>query len=243
MVLIGVLIIILGFSFKLDSLAVVVVAGVITGLVGGIDLKEVLSILGGSFVHVRYVSLFLLILPVVAICERYGLKAQAILLVSRIKNLSSAKLLSLYCFLRQITLSCGLSIGGHPQFVRPLVQPMSEGAFLLQREKDLEKAALKHEIILDDKEADLLKAAAAANDNYGNFFGQNLFVGAPGVLLVASTFTQAGVSFTNSSLVSLYSIPVAVLAFLLACGQNYLTDKALHKNTQMIIKGLKNEQS
>lgn len=236
MVLIGVLIIIIGFSLKLDSLAVVVVAGVITGLVAGIDLKEVLSILGGSFVDVRYVSLFLLILPVVAICERYGLKAQAVLLVSRIKNLSSAKLLSLYCFMREVTLSCGLSIGGHPQFVRPLVHPMSEGAFLVQREKELEKAAQKHDILLDEEEEDLIKAAAAANDNYGNFFGQNLFVGAPGVLLIASTFTQAGVSFTNSSLVSLYSIPVAVLAFILACGQNFLTDKKLRKNTKIMIK-------
>lgn len=241
MVLIGVVIIIIGFSLKLDALAVVVVAGVITGVVGGIDIKEVLSILGGSFVDVRYVSLFLLILPVVAICERYGLKAQAVLLVSRIKNLSSAKLLSLYCFMREVTLSCGLSIGGHPQFVRPLVQPMSEGAFLVEREKELLKAGVKHAVLLDEKEEDLIKAAAAANDNYGNFFGQNLFVGAPGVLLVASTFTQAGVSFTNSSLVSLYSVPVAVLTFILVCGQNYLSDQRLRKNTKAMIKKANHE--
>lgn len=240
MVLIGVVIIIIGFALKLDALAVVVVAGVITGLVGGIELKEVLSILGGSFVDVRYVSLFLLILPVVAICERYGLKSQAVELVSKIKNLSLAKLLSLYCAMREVTLSCGLSIGGHPQFVRPLVYPMSEGAFLAERKKALKNAGIEDkDAELSTKEQDLIKATAAANDNYGNFFGQNLFVGAPGVLLVASTFAQAGVSITNSSLVSLYSVPVATLAFILACSQNYLTDRHLRKNTEKLIREAK----
>ncbi|MGL5578589.1 MAG: 5-oxoproline transporter, DUF969 family subunit, partial [Fusobacteriaceae bacterium] len=58
--LIGVLIIIAGFSLKLDTIAVVLIAGLATGLVAGIDFVEILSILGNAFVQTRYMSLFLL---------------------------------------------------------------------------------------------------------------------------------------------------------------------------------------
>ena len=44
--LIGIVIIVVGFALKLDVLAVVIVSGIVTGLVSGIDFIEVLRILG-----------------------------------------------------------------------------------------------------------------------------------------------------------------------------------------------------
>ena len=46
MELIGILIIILGFALKLDTIAVVVSAGVVTGLVAHMNIVEILSTLG-----------------------------------------------------------------------------------------------------------------------------------------------------------------------------------------------------
>lgn len=54
--LIGILIIVVGFVFKLDTLAVVVIAGLATALVSGLSITEFLEIMGGSFVEQRYVT-------------------------------------------------------------------------------------------------------------------------------------------------------------------------------------------
>ena len=62
-----------------------------------------------------------------------------------------------------------IRIGGHPQFVRPLINPMVQGALRTRynlTDKDI-----------DEKDIEKLKAEASAMENYGNFFGQNLFVG------------------------------------------------------------------
>ena len=66
--LIGVLIVIVGFILKLDTLAVVVVAGVVTGFVGGMNFMEILTVLGNSFVTNRTATLFVLTLSVIGMC-------------------------------------------------------------------------------------------------------------------------------------------------------------------------------
>lgn len=43
---------------------------------------------------------------------------------------------------------------------------------------------------LTEQESEALKARAAANDNFANFFAQNTFVGAGGVLLVGALWTN-----------------------------------------------------
>lgn len=43
--LIGILIIVVGFGLKIDSIAVVIVAAIVTALIGGIGFKEILSTL------------------------------------------------------------------------------------------------------------------------------------------------------------------------------------------------------
>jgi len=60
--LFGVLIIVVGFALKLDTIAVVLTAGVVTGIVGGLNFNEILTILGEAFVKNRYMTVLYLLL-------------------------------------------------------------------------------------------------------------------------------------------------------------------------------------
>ena len=74
--LIGILIILISFILRLDTIAVILIANISTGLVAEIDFIEILSILVSAFVKTRYMTLFLLTLPVVDILERKDLKRE-----------------------------------------------------------------------------------------------------------------------------------------------------------------------
>ena len=162
--LIGILIIVVGFILKFDVLATVLIAGIVTGLVSGMDFTYILSVLGESFVNNRLMSIFLIIFPVIAIIERYGLKERAAYLIGKIKNASAGKVLSIYMVVRTIAAALNVRIGGHVQFVRPLILPMSEAA----------GEVYKNEKLTED-EVESLKGQAAAVDNFANFFAQNCF--------------------------------------------------------------------
>lgn len=56
--LIGVLIVVIGFILKLDTLAVVVVAGLATGLVAGMSPMDILNTLGTAFITNRHCHSF-----------------------------------------------------------------------------------------------------------------------------------------------------------------------------------------
>ena len=87
MELIGIIIIILGFALKLDTIAVVVVAGISTGLVANMNITEILSTLGEAFVSNRVTCLFMITIPVIGLSERYGLKAKAVMLIKKASSL------------------------------------------------------------------------------------------------------------------------------------------------------------
>ena len=178
--LIGILVILVGFLLKLDTIAVVLIAGLATALVSGIDFTDFLSMLGKAFVDNRLVTLFLLTLPMVGISERFGLKQQAVVLIEKIKGLTPGKFLSLYLFIRELAGFFSIRIQGHTQFIRPIVNPMAQAA-AENKYGELEEA---------DQEK--IKARAAANENYGNFFAQNTFVAASGVLLITGTLKSLG---------------------------------------------------
>ncbi len=61
LVLIGVLLIVVGFALKLDVVAVVLISGLVTGLVSGMSLVEVLDLIGKGFVTNRYMQVALLV--------------------------------------------------------------------------------------------------------------------------------------------------------------------------------------
>ena len=216
MALIGILIIIVGFSLKFNTIAVVIVSGIVTGLIADMSISEILTTLGQIFVQKREMSLFLLTLPVIGLCERYGLKEKAIELIKKVKGLSTGKLISGYLFIREAASTMAVKLGGHPQFVRPLINPMAQGAAISKYGE------------LDEKDEDLIKAASAANDNYGNFFGQNVFLANSGVLLIAGTLETLGYN-VDTLQIAKASIPIAIIAFILGVIQNYLLDKKLAK--------------
>ena len=216
MSLIGILIIIVGFALKLDTIAVVVSAGVVTGLVADMSISEILSTLGTAFINNRTTCLFMLTLPVIGLCERYGLKAKAIDLIKKAKGLSTGALLSGYTFIREASIGMGVTLGGHPQFVRPLINPMAEGASIAKYGN------------LDEKDIDKIKAYSAASDNIGNFFGQNVFMASSGVLLISGTLESLGYN-VDTLQIAKASLPIALAAFALCILQNYLLDNSIKR--------------
>ena len=117
--LIGIVIVIIGFALKFDTLATVVVAGIVTGLVGGMSIMDILSTLGSAFLTNRTATLFILTLPVIGLCERMGLRDKAVDFISGIKSATTGRLLSIWQVIRTIASAFSLRIGGHPQFIRP----------------------------------------------------------------------------------------------------------------------------
>lgn len=219
MTLIGILIIVVGFALKLDVLAVVIVSGIVTGLVAGIDFVEILRILGDSFVNNRLMSIFLIIFPVIAIIERYGLKERAAYLIGKLKNASAGKVLSIYMVIRSIASALNVRIGGHVQFVRPLILPMSEAAAEIDKEKPL-----------TEKEDEDIKGLSAAVENYGNFFAQNCFPASSGVVLIQGTLVGLGYKEITLSMISSSAIYIAVIAVILTIVQVLLYDRKLKKD-------------
>ena len=223
--LIGVLIILIGFIRKYNPIAVVLVAGVVTGLVGGLNFIKILEIIGSAFVKTRYMSLLLLSLPVIGVLERYGLKERAKILIQSMKSVSTGKVLSLYTTIRLGAAALSLRLGGHVQFIRPLIHPMAHGAAEINFEE------------VDEKEEDVIKGYSAASENIGNFFGQNVFVASGGVLLVVGTLEELGITVTPLA-VSKSAIPIAIIAGVYAIIQNYLLDKRLDKNLGKLNKNV-----
>lgn len=216
MELVGILIIIIGFALKLDTIAVVVTAGITTGLVAHMSIGDILSTLGDAFVTNRTTCLFMLIVPIIGLCERYGLKSKAVMLIKKASNLSTGILLSGYTLIREVTIAMGVTLGGHPQFVRPLVSPMAEGAAIAKYGE------------LDQEDLDKIKAYSAASDNIGNFYAQNVFMANAGILLIASTLEGLGIKVDALEL-SKVAIIVAVIAFVLWVAQNIMLDRKLKK--------------
>ena len=213
--LIGVLVVILGFALKRDTIATVVIAGVVTGLVAGMTPMEILEVLGNSFITQRTATLFVLTLPIIGISERYGLKEKAVDFIGSIKGATSGKVLSIYQSIRAAAAAFSVRLGGHPQFIRPLVNPMAQAAAVAKFGE------------VDDKTVDVIKGASAASENYGNFFAQNVFMGASGTLLIASTMAEQGYAEVTALNVAMWSIPIAVISVLLGIAKNFLLDRKL----------------
>lgn len=221
--LIGIVIILIGFIRKYNPIAGVLTAGIVTGLVSGINFIKILDILGSTFVNTRYMSLFLITLPVIGILERYGLRERAITLINSIKSVTTGKVLIIYTFFRELAAVFSLRLGGHVQFIRPLVHPMAQGA----AEKNFQN--------LDELDEDKIKGYSAAAENYGNFFGQNVFPAAGGVLLIVGTLETAGITVLPLD-ISKAAIPIAITAFLYSIIQNIILDIKLKKKYRNIVR-------
>ncbi|SHJ18031.1 Uncharacterized membrane protein [Lutispora thermophila DSM 19022] len=214
--LIGIVIIVIGFMLKLDTIAVVVIAGIATGLVSGLSFNEVMTILGEGFVTNRHMSIFIISLPVIGLLERYGLRERAAFLIGKIKSLTMGKLTSLYLIIRTVSAMFGLRMGGHVQFIRPLILPMAEGAATSRYGK------------LDEEDVQTIKGLEGAVENYGNFFGQNFFVASGGVLLIVGVMKEQGY-YLEAIDVAKASLPIALIIMIVGTLQFLYYDKKFDK--------------
>ena len=141
--LLGIVIVVVGFACKLDSILVIMVAAVATALVAGMDPVSFLETMG---------------------------------------------------VFRVVFAAFNVGFGGVAGFVRPVVMPMAQAAV----ESDGKKIA--------PEQLENIKGMAAGMENITWFFGQMLFVGGAGALLVQNTLEPLGY---HVELIGLASVAVA----------------------------------
>lgn len=214
--LIGILVVVVGFVLKFDTMATVVVAGLVTGLVAGMSPMEILETLGGSFISNRTATLFVLTLSAIGLCERNGLKDKAVDLIKMLKSATTGRVLAIWQAVRTLASAFSLRIGGHPQFIRPLINPMAQGA-AVARYGDI-----------DEKDEDRIKGMAAGTENYGNFFAQNCFMGSSGTLLIVATLNEQGY-MVDALQIAGQSIPIAVISVVVGVVYALLFDVAMKR--------------
>lgn len=195
--LLGILVVALGFGFRVNALVVVLAAGLVTGLAAGFSLREVVAMMGKFFVDNRGLVLpIVLMLPVVGLLEKHGLQERIAVLMGRAKAASAGAVYGLYQFVRGGFSVFGISLGSHPGMVRPLIVPMAEAV-----------AAQRGE--LSEATRERVRAHGAAAENVGNFFSDDILVAVGALLLVKGVLDTAGVPVALAS-VQLWSAPTAV---------------------------------
>jgi len=147
--------------------------------------------------------------------ERAGLKERARTVISGVKAATPGRLLLVYLAFRQITSALGLtSLGGHPQMVRPLLAPMAEAA------------AEGRLGTLSEGMRNRIRAHAAAADNVGLFFGEDIFIAIGSILLIRGFLDQNGIHVEPAQL-ALWAIPTAVCAFVIHGTRLVFLDRSL----------------
>ena len=199
--LVGILIMAAGFALRLNPLLVVAAAGIATGLAAGTPFQEIVAQFGKLFVENRYVTLpLVIILPVVGVLERHGLRERAEVLIRRVPAATAGRVVLLYTAMRQIAISLGVSIGGHAGAVRPLIAPMAVAAAKAQYGE------------LPEKTVETIRAHASAADNVGAFFGEDIFVAVGAILLMKGFFAASGIDVSIWAMAG-WAVPTAVVAF------------------------------
>jgi len=218
--LLGVAVVVLGFVARINPLLVVMAAAIVSGLAGGLDLVGVISAFGKAFNENRYVSVSWLVLPVIGALERAGLQERARDLIVQIRAASVFSILCLYLLIRQVAVAIGLtSLGGQATMVRPLIAPMAEAAG---------EAKLG---ALPGSTHDSIRAQAAAAENVGLFFGEDIFVAIGSILLIKGFLEQNGVIVQPLEL-SVWAIPTAIVAFMIHATRLYLFDRRLMRDSR-----------
>ena len=98
--LLGVLIVIVGFALKLDSILIIFLALIATGIVGGLGVGGLLETIGTAAAN----------------------------LIRKVKSATAGKLVAVYGMLNALFGAFNVSFGGVAGFIRPVLLPMIEGA-------------------------------------------------------------------------------------------------------------------
>ncbi len=213
----GIVIVVAGFVAGINPLLVVTVAALATGLAAGLDIVAVVSALGRAFTQNRYVGIVWLVLPVIGLLERAGLRERAQALIARSRQATAGRLLMLYFVVRQGAAALGLTaLGGHAQMVRPLIAPMAEAA--AERRFGAITPATRF----------LIRAHAAAVDNIAVFFGEDIFIAIASILLIKGFLQTNGIDVQPLQL-SVWAMPTAALALVVHVARLFLLDRRLQR--------------
>jgi uncharacterized membrane protein len=218
--LLGILIIVTGFALRFNPMLVVPAAAVATGLLAGLDLVTVIEKLGKAFNDSRIIAVPWIVLPVIGLLERYGLQQRARAVISGFHAATVGRLLILYLLYRQIISAIGLhSTAGHPQTVRPVVAPMAVAA-----------AENRHGPLDEDTEQ-RVKAMAAATDNVGLFFGEDIFFAIGSIVLIQQTLEAYRIMLSPLEL-AVWAMPTALAAFLIHSTRLLMLDRSLARGAR-----------
>ena len=231
LVLLGIAVVVAGFVLRINPLLVILAAALSTGILAavapGVGLAELwnaavatLAAFGKAFNVNRYFHVVWLVLPVIGLLERAGMQERAKALIGSIRVATTGAVLLVYLAVRQLTSAVGLtSLGGHPQMVRPLIAPMAEAA------------AETRFGTIPDAVRFRIRGYAAATDNVGLFFGEDIFIAIASILLIKGFLEQYGIMVEPFEL-SVWAIPTAIAAFLVHGARLILLDRRLKRDVE-----------
>jgi uncharacterized membrane protein len=201
--LLGVAVVVVGFATRRNPALVAVTAALVSGLLARKSPGDLLALLGTTVVSNRALLLFAVTFPAIGVLERAGLRERARAWILGFARLTLGGLLIAYLAVRQLLGMVGLIyVAGHPQTVRPLLAPMAEAT------------ATRRFGALDPGSRERVRAMAAATDNVGLFFGEDVFLAFAGVLLIQSFYDGQGIHLDPLS-IGLWALPTAIAAFVI----------------------------
>ena len=227
--LIGILVVALGFALRFNTLLVVMAAGIATGLVSGMSFHQIMEAFGKFFTDNRYMTLpIVLMVPLIGLLERQGLQVQAEALIRRTKAATAGRVILYYTLIRQGMIALGVKIGGHAEAVRPLVAPMAEAAAHQQLLAANPSRASNEDTAptLPPELTESIRAHAAAGENVGNFFGEDVFISVGAILLMAGFFEAQKLDVSKWAM-ALWGIPTALAASLVIAWRLRVLDRRI----------------
>ena len=214
--LIGIVFVIIGFALKLDSILIIFIATVATALLGNIGAVDLFNLLGTTFVNNRMMVISILVFLVAFTLERNGQREAAAALMKKFKKATSGLLIAIYGIIRGLFAAMKVDFGALSPFIRPVLMPMEEGAIVSQGK------------VPNEQHMDELKGMSAGMANISNFFGQVLFVGSSGALLVQGSLADLGYTVELVDL-AVVEIPTFIISMIVACVFFYVKDRIMLK--------------
>lgn len=214
--LLGVVVVIIGFALKLEPIAIIFVSAIVTAICGGINVVDLLTTVGSTFVANRNQLITIILMILTGTLERNGLKEAGAELIKKAKGLTTGMLIAIWGVLDQVFIIFKIPIGGIPSYVRPILMPMTLGIV----------EAKGYEVAPEHEET--IKALYGKDYNMSNFFGQCLFAANSSVLLIQSTLATVGVEVDVMQIVKV-QIPIALFAMFVNAAQTLIVDGRMVK--------------
>ncbi len=195
--LLGLVLIAAGFALRLNTLAVVLAGGILSGLIAGFSFHDIMELTGRFFTDNRGLTLpIILMVPVVGVLERHGLQERVAWLIRRARAATAGRVMWLYQVIRGVTSVFGINLGNQASMIRPLIAPMSEAA-----------EEVRHGALTERSRTEI-RAHAAASENVGNFFSDDIVVAVGALLLIEAFFRNTNVAVPLRD-IQLWSLPTA----------------------------------